>query len=336
MKIRTWSLALFCALLLVACAQPTTTDTSTAPSRPPTRTQAAASVTATDIPTLTATLAITPSPSPKPASRIVFASNRGSSDPAKLDLFILDLTTMAVTPLHTGLDVLSPRWSPDGGKILFTAKGTSNLYTIKADGTQLTRITDFRSNDADWSPDGKQVVFESDFQKTSKDIPDIYSMEVGGGIPVDITNSPTILDINPRWAPGGRQILFISERMQSLDVFLMNTDGSNLVQVTHSYMPVISAAWSPDGKSIVYVTQFGKEATDLYVINKDGSPASVVPLTQDPAYDGGPGWSPDGKKIVFFSNRSGNYNLWTINPDGTGLAQLTNDAYYDAYPDWSP
>ena len=335
MKIRTWTLALLCALLLVDCAQPIPPDTAL-PGKP-TRTQAAASPAATEIPTPNATLTIMPSPSPKFSSaRIVFASNRDSSDPAKLDLFILDLTTLAVTPLHTGLDVLFPQWSPDGKTILFTDKNALNLYTVAVDGSALTRITDFRSMSADWSPNGKRIVFQSDARNEPRDIPDIYTMDITGENLVKIVDDPVYPDLNPRWSSDGSQILFISGMSGNMEAYLMNADGSNPVQVTRSAGMVVSAALSPDGNSIAFACTQGKLTSDLYIINKDGSPDSLIRLTQEATYKNGVAWSPDGKKIVFFSNRSGNYNLWTINPDGTGLAQLTNDAYYDAYPDWSP
>ena len=336
MRLEKW-LGLLFVLLLTACAQPATptglvitantSRPSTTPPPMPTAT-ATAIATATEFPTST----------PVPARpRIVFASNRGSSDPNKLDLFILDLNSLEITPLNTGLNVLFPQWSPDGSKILFTDKDVWNLYTINVDGTNLTQVTNFRSSGGDWSPDGKQVVFQSDFQNTAKDIPDIYTMDVGGENLVDITNTPAILDIAPRWSPDSRQILYASAQFGSLQIVLANADGSNPLQLTQAYMPVIGAEWSPDGSSIVYVTQYGREASDLSIINNiNGSLTSIEPLTQDPAFDGNPTWSPDGTKIAFFSNRSGNYNLWLINPDGTGLVQLTNGAFHDAYPDWAP
>ncbi|MBN1382122.1 MAG: PD40 domain-containing protein [Deltaproteobacteria bacterium] len=54
------------------------------------------------------------------------------------------------------------------------------------------------------------------------------------------------------------------------------------------------------------------------------------------AGDGQPAWKPDGRKIAFTSNRSGNYDIWTVNPDGTGLIRLTTSDMDEKYPSWSP
>lgn len=68
-------------------------------------------------------------------------------------------------------------------------------------------------------------------------------------------------------------------------------------------------------------------------MNEDGS--GLRQVTTDSAYHYQPDWSPDGKKILFFSNPSGNYDLYSINPDGTGLKQLTTDPKDDTLGSWS-
>lgn len=59
-------------------------------------------------------------------------------------------------------------------------------------------------------------------------------------------------------------------------------------------------------------------------------------LTNDKFSNTAPSFSSDGEKIVFASNRSGNWDLWIVNADGSELTQLTDDEYYDGFPDWSP
>jgi Tol biopolymer transport system component len=76
---------------------------------------------------------------------------------------------------------------------------------------------------------------------------------------------------------------------------------------------------SPDGQSLAFYSALQQE--NLYVSGSDGTNARR--LTNDPARDRGPAWAPDGSRIAFYSDRSGNYEIWTIRPDGTGLTQLT-------------
>ena len=69
-------------------------------------------------------------------------------------------------------------------------------------------------------------------------------------------------------------------------------------------------------------------------MNADGS--SPVKLTNDPALASEPGWSPDGAKIVFSSNRTGllNFQVYSMNADGTGQTRLTSNRAADASPQW--
>lgn len=270
---------------------------------------------------------------------IVFVSNRGD-DQNEFDLYILDMETDKITPLNTGLNPILPKWSPDGSQILFAVRDVWNLYVINADGTGLTQLTDFRSNNGDWSPDGTQIVFQSDHQNEPQDKPDIYRIDADGKNLVEILDDPPVSDFSPRWTPDGSQIMFISDRSGNYEVFQMNADGSNIVQVTKTDSPIIDISLSPDGSRIAFTYAYAyPQAADLYIIDKDGSPDTIVQVTDNKgaAFDDSPAWSMDGKKIFFYSNRSGNYDLWMINENGSDLTQLTDDVYYDSFPDyWAP
>ncbi len=70
----------------------------------------------------------------------------------------------------------------------------------------------------------------------------------------------------------------------------------------------------------------------MYVMNDDGS--SVQRLTNDPAEDWVGAWSPDGTRLAFQTNRDGNWEIYAINVDGTGLANLTRSSAQETSPAW--
>jgi Tol biopolymer transport system component len=84
---------------------------------------------------------------------------------------------------------------------------------------------------------------------------------------------------------------------------------------------------------LVFFTTTPQE--DIFAMRTDGS--NRRQLTDDLYRDRRPRWSPDGETITFYSNRSGSYEVWTINKDGTGLRQMTDLPDNNArYPFWSP
>src|SRR5262245_38055877 len=88
-----------------------------------------------------------------------------------------------------------------------------------------------------------------------------------------------------------------------------------------------------DGEHIVFQSQGNKE--NLYVARVDGT--GERQLTDDNFPDRVPRFSPDGTQVVFYSNRSGSYQIWSINTDGSNLHQIFNDPAGDVFRAvWSP
>lgn len=140
------------------------------------------------------------------------------------------------------------------------------------------------------------------------------------------------------WSPDGKKIAFSSFR-DSTDssatsaIYIINTDGTGLKQVTDSVAKDSMPAWSPNGKEIAFSSDRDAGNTDVYVVNSDGT--DLRRLTQDPAGDIWPSWSPDGKRIAFISQRSGNWQVHIMNADGGNVTQLTEGSV-NANSAWSP
>lgn len=124
------------------------------------------------------------------------------------------------------------------------------------------------------------------------------------------------------------------------EIFTFNPDGSNRTNVTdESPLTDYNPVFTPDGKQILYETEFVGQAVDdtfeLALMNPDGSGKSTLVANGKPE-DIPRGYHPDGSQFVVQSNRDGNNEIYKINSDGTGQVRLTNNAFIDNWPKWSP
>jgi TolB protein len=260
----------------------------------------------------------------------------------------------------TNIETSYPYWSPDGTQIVFQSDrndGNSEIYTMKADGTDIKRLTTNKGMDETpiWSPDGKHILFCSDRDHGNVEI---YLMDTDGKNQRNISNHPAH-DGHPNISPDGKRIIFHSNRNMhpdsaklnpfgknsKHDLFEMDLDGKNIKQVTESPRWDTYPDISPDGKKIAFRRIIPSDMSnytsnsEVFVADRDGK--NAFNLSKYPDHDGWPAWSPDGKIIAFASDRErlGNWQLYLIHPDGTGLKRLTEFDSQEAVfakPQWSP
>ena len=180
---------------------------------------------------------------------------------------------------------------------------------------------------AAWSPDGMRLAYSShDFQ-------DILVLDFNDLRITNLTGDSTVQDRSPTWSPDGSRIAFGRQG----ELYLINADGSGLVQVTHQTGFTRNPAWSPDGTTIAFECVIEGSYSDICVIHPDGT--GFRRLTTDSQPDGGPGWSPDGSLIAFATCRYSIYcDIAVMHPDGTGVAPLLpgGAGAEEAEPTWSP
>lgn len=171
----------------------------------------------------------------------------------------------------------------------------------------------------------------------------------------DDGQDPSLLagpEITPAFARGGNggnngRILFLSDRQnpgsEAWDLYSMNPDGTAVTRLTSDPAAEGQAAWSPDGKRIAFSSERDDPSGEIYVANADGT--GVTRITFSPGYDLQPRFSKDGKRIVFTTSRFAadpaspafaEFEIMTMNVDGTGVTRLTSDGAGDLDPDWSP
>jgi TolB protein len=90
--------------------------------------------------------------------------------------------------------------------------------------------------------------------------------------------------------------------------------------------------WSPDGQSIVFVSNHtGND--EIWSMNQDGGNQRQLTYNDWP-WDKHPSFSPDGKQIVFYSNRSGNRQIWVMNSDGSNQVNISSNSADEWEPSW--
>lgn len=167
---------------------------------------------------------------------------------------------------------------------------------------------------------------------------EIYMMNPDGTGVVNLTHNEAP-DYTPRWSQDRSQITFVSERDENPEVYVMNSDGSNLRRVTNHKDRDLYPDFAPDGKRISFTSDRDGDE-DIYVMNADGS--GVANLTHPArnkegkaADDAVSVWSPTGDKLLFVSDRDGNNELYSMNPDGSAQTNLTRNPKEDFGGTWS-
>ena len=117
------------------------------------------------------------------------------------------------------------------------------------------------------------------------------------------------------------------------ELWVMRGDGSDPKRLTQNEANDMTPTWSPDGKSIAFVSDRDNNK-EIYVIKADGT--QPLNLTHEPAEDWTPAWAPDGSAIAFSSYRDGNWEIYVMKPDGSEPLRLTRHNGADVSPTWSP
>jgi TolB protein len=243
-------------------------------------------------------------------------------------------------------DGVQGNWSPNGLRIAYWAVhqgGQRDIWTIPASGGDPVQVTRHGAVDWNpvWSPDGRYLYFVSD-RGGSMNLWRVPVDERTGhvqGTPEPVT-TPSAYSQYPSFSRDGRRLAYVQliNRVHLQEVGF-DAESGNTTGPRHWVMQgprlIKNPDLSADGEWFVFDSIDNKQE-DLFVARRDGTVLSQI--TQDVYKDRAPRWSPDGKKIAFLSDRSGRYEAWTINPDGSGLEQITHtseDRWAQA-PIWSP
>lgn len=235
--------------------------------------------------------------------------------------FFPNLGRVLYSSTHLGGDECPPRPDFSSGYV-WAIYPSFDIFISRPNGSELRQLTDSPGYDAEAtiSTNGKKIVFTS---MRDGDL-DIYTMDANGRNVRRLT-SELGYDGGPFFSSDGRQIVYRAHhpktekekadytellkqnliRPNTLEIWVMNADGSNKRQVTNNGKANFAPYFFPDGKRIIFSSNLhdpkGRDF-DLYKINVDGS--GLERITYNDTFDGFPMFSPDGKRLVFASNRN--------------------------------
>ncbi|NPA94621.1 MAG: Tol-Pal system beta propeller repeat protein TolB [Thermodesulfobacteria bacterium] len=262
-------------------------------------------------------------------SRIVFVSDNGS----KREIYSASFDGSDIrqeTSLHT--IVMSPRYSPDGRYIAFTAFKTGRpcLYLKDTSNGKIRRISCFKGVNMSpaWHPSGKKLAVAL----SKGGSPDIYLIDLHGKVLRRLTRGPGI-NVSPSFSPDGRQIVFVSDRAGGPQLYLMDVATGKSRRLTYSGSYNTDPQWSPAGDRIVYVSRINGKFQIFTISPQGGDP---VQLTFEGSNEN-PSWSPDGRQILFSSTRiRGDKHLFAMQANGQDQRLVVKYGRRDYFPFWGP
>ena len=237
-----------------------------------------------------------------------------------------------------------------GDQIAFISvrSGRDAIYAMNPDGSDLKMIPNsdqflLAGGKLSASPDGRWIAFAGTPRSSVGEDYEIFAITRDGSDLVQLTDNQAE-DLDPDWSPNGVNIAFVSERDGDREVYVMDADGGNPVRLTNAPGLDNGPDWAPDGSQIAFTSSRQCTGSDpnvlyiceqVYVMYADGS--NQTQLTSSNGSSGRAAWSPDGARILFASNRGANWDIYVMNPDGSGVHNLTNTPdTFDWRGDWSP
>jgi len=256
-------------------------------------------------------------------------------------LWIRDVDTGQRRQLTAG-DGVQPKWSPHGSRIAYwmaDAAGHRDIQTIAAGGGAPVAVTRDAALDWNpvWSPDGAYLFFSSN-RGGALNLWRVAIDEASGRVrsaPEPVTTPSNNAGFISVSADGSRMAYLHQTFARNIVRLRFDPATSALddrpTPITRGTHYLRNPDTSLDGAWLSY-----SQDDRLMVTRSDGTGGRQ--LTQGDYSDRAPRWSHDGSRIAFYSNRSGTLQVWVMQPDGSGLQQLTNHPATEGlyYPIWSP
>lgn len=235
-------------------------------------------------------------------------------------IYTLELASKSLTRISCNQGACTCSFfRPDGTKLIFAASpiqaekptpGTykwdltpyMNIYEANIDGSDPVALTTGPAYHAEcaYSPNGEHIVYASDESGSMN----IYTMRSDGSEACQLTHTTDCYNGGPFFSPDGSKIIFRADREEPnmLQIYMMDMDGSNLVQLTNNDAVNWAPFWHPSGKAVAYTTSIhGHRNYEIYLLNVETGAQTRV--TCHEGFDGLPTFNREGTKLLWTSKR---------------------------------
>jgi TolB protein len=274
---------------------------------------------------------VTVDPEPEHLLRIVFVSDRDGNP----ELYTIKPDGSDLRQLTFSDDVghADPVWSPSLQRIAFVRYDLDDpdqrdLFIMHTSGLFLQQMTSdvFRQNSPTWAPGGLRVAYGTG---TLSGFLIVAILDVDGY--PEIRLSTTLGGLWPDWSVNNR-IVFVKPAVPRARLTIVQSGGGRIASFVPEQDP-FWPAWSPDGGAIAYVSPKTRPGS-IFLIDAEGWNQRVLKTGLREV--GPPSWSNDGRRLLFSARQDdGNWDLYTISVDGSGLKRLTFSPAADRSPHWA-
>lgn len=235
-------------------------------------------------------------------------------------IYTMELETRNIVKISQGAGACTCSYfRPDGKKIIFAASPEKaqeavpgkykwdltpymNIYEANVDGTEAVALTQGPAYHAEcaYSPDGAYIVYASDEDGSMN----IYTMKSDGTEVRQITYTNHCYNGGPFFSPDGSKIIFRADREHPdlLQVYMVDIDGNNLVQLTNNHAVNWAPFWHPSGRAVVFTTSLhGHHSYQVYFLNIETG--KQYPVTNHRGFNGLPTFNREGAKLLWTSKR---------------------------------
>lgn len=228
--------------------------------------------------------------------------------------------------------LMSPRWSPDGKKIVFVSfrGGRSSINVVTLANGHIELLTKFPGiNGAPaWSPNGQKIALV-----LSKDgAPKIYLLDLSTRELRKLTSGAAI-DTEPFWHPDGQSILFTSNRGGKPQIYRVSLHSGDVQRVTFAGNYNVTPSVTPDGKQLIILHQSESGAYNIAVQDLSNGKLKVITRAN---LDESPTLAPNGMMVLYGMREINQSVLGAVTLDGKFRMRIPVQEGNVKDPAWSP